>query len=147
MSGKYHKPVREMEVEEVKPKIDFEKFKKATGELALSDVLPIAIATIDSLREFGEFVIAVGNLQKKSQDAYEVIQQMGEEPQAFLAVLVDKIPIEKLKPLIELSLEMSSVQSKLAEFPKLPSDEKVSLGEKLKDLAQKMSIALGELKT
>jgi len=131
---------------ETKPKIDFERFKETINQLTLLDVLPIAIATIDSLREFGEFVIAIGNLQQKSQSAYEVILQIGDEPQAFLAVLVNKIPEEKLKPLVELSLEMASIQSKLVDFAKLSGEEKVVVGEKLKEAARKMSSMLQEMK-
>jgi ketol-acid reductoisomerase len=132
---------------ETKPKIDFDQVKQAINQLTLLDILPIAIATINSLREFGEFVIAIGNLQQKSQSGYEVVLQVGGEPQAFLAVLVDKIPQEKLKPLVELSLEMGSIQSKLVDFAKLSSIEKVEIGEKLKEAARKMSTILQEMRT
>ena len=136
-----------MEAEDVKPEIDFEKFKKVTEKLALADMLPIVISTINSLKEFAEFIIAIGVLQQKNQEAYEFIEQVGEQPQAFLAVLVDRIPPEKLKSLIENSLEMSSIQSKMSQFQKLSSVDKVALGEKLREIAQKLSASLEELKT
>jgi len=133
-------------VVEIKPKIDLEKFKEAMKDLTLSDLLPIAIATINSLRELGEFAIATGKLQMKSQKVYEAILQAGEEPQAFLAALVDKIPEEKLKPLVELSLEMAMIQLKMTNFAELSAEEKVSTGEQLKRVALKLNELLEEMK-
>jgi hypothetical protein len=91
-------------------------------------------------------VIATGHLQKKSQKAYETIQQLGEEPQAFLAILVNKIPEEKLKPLVELTLEMSMLQLKMSNFKNLTADEKIVAGEQLKKVASKIGNLLEEMK-
>jgi len=135
-----------MVLEETKSKIDLEKFKEAIKDLTLQDILPIVVATVNSFRELGEFVIATGHLQKKSQKAYEVIEQLGEEPQAFLAVLVDKIPEEKLKPLVELTLEMSMLQLKLKDFAKSTAEEKIAMGEQLKELSLKINKLLEEMK-
>lgn len=106
---------------ETKSKSDFDKFKEATKDLTLADILPIVIAAIDSLRDLGEFSVASGNLQKKNAEAYDIIVKIGEHPEAFLALLVEKIPEEKLKPLVELSLKMAAIQSKNQPVPAIDS--------------------------
>jgi len=132
---------------ETKPKIDLDKFKEALNELALTDILPIMIATINSLRELGEFSIASGKLQMKSQKAYDAIQQVGEEPQAFLTILVDKVPGEKLKTLVDLTLKMSLIQSQISKFNTLSAVDKVTAGETLKAVASELTKLLEEMKT
>ena len=126
-------------VVETKPKIDLEKFKEAMKTLTLQDLLPIAISTVNSLREFGEFAVATGKLQMKSQQVYDIILQVGEEPQTFLAALVDKIPEDKLKPLVELSLEIAMIQLKMSKFAQMSAEEKIAVGEQLKQVALKVN--------
>jgi hypothetical protein len=130
-----------------KAKIDLDKFKEAMNEIALVDILPIMIATIDSLRELGAFAIATGRLQMKSQKAYDAIHQAGEEPQAFLAILMDKIPEEKLKPLVALTLKLTLIQSQMATFEALSAPEKVALGEELRTVSSELTKLLEEMKT
>lgn len=146
MIGSLSQPVREMAVEEAKPKISLDKYREATKDLTLLDILPIAITTISSLRDLGDFSIAAGTLQKKHPEAYETFQQIGEEPQAFLSILVDKIPEEKLKPLVEVSLELAMVQMKMSKFVQLSPDEKISAGKELKEVSTKLNKLLEEMK-
>ena len=134
-------------VVETKPKIDLDKFKEAMNEIALIDILPIVIATIDSLRELGTFAIATGKLQMKSQKAYDAFRQTGEEPQAFLAILVDKVPEEKLKHLVDLTLKMTLIQSQMAAFNELSATEKVAVGEELRTVASELTTLLEGMKT
>lgn len=131
---------------ETKSKSDFDKFKEATKDLTLADILPIVIAAIDSLRDLGEFSVASGNLQKKNAEAYDIIVKIGEHPEAFLALLVEKIPEEKLKPLVELSLKMAAIQSKINQFPQLTAEEKIAIGQELKGVASELSRLLEEMK-
>lgn len=132
---------------ETRQKIDLDKLKEAMSEVALTDILPLMIAAIDSLRELGSFAIATGKLQMKSQSAYDVIHQAGEEPQAFLAILVDKVPEEKLKPLVDLTLKMTLIQSQLVTFDALPAAEKVAIGEELRTVSLEMTKLLEGMKT
>jgi hypothetical protein len=132
---------------ETRPKIDLDKFKEALNEIALTEILPIVIATINSLRELGEFAIATGKLQMKSQKAYDAFQQVGEEPQAFLAILVDKVPQEKLKTLVDLTLKMSLIQLQMSKFNTLSAVDKVTAGETLKAVASELAKLLEEMKT
>lgn len=129
---------------ETKPKTEIDKFKEATKDLTLVDVLPVAIATINSLRDLGEFFVATGSLQKKSASAYDTILKIGEQPEAFLALLVDKIPEEKLKPLVELTLKMAAIQSKFSQFRELTAEEKITIGQELKGVASELSRLLEE---
>jgi hypothetical protein len=92
-------------------------------------------------------VIATGKLQGKSQKAYDAIHQAGEEPQAFLAILVDRVPKEKLKLLVDLTLKMTLIQSQMATFDALSATEKVAIGEELKKVASELTKLLEEIKT
>lgn len=121
------------------PKIDFDKFKEIMKELTLKDMLPVALSTVEFLKDFGEFLIAIGNLQKKSEKASDILFKIGEEPGAFLALLVDKIPEDKLKPLVELSLRLSSLQTRLKDFKNLSVEEKILSGKEFKKIANEMS--------
>jgi hypothetical protein len=132
---------------ETKQKIHLDKFKEAINEIALTDILPIVIAAIDSLRELGSFAIATGKLQMKSQRAYDAIRQVGEEPQAFLAVLVDRVPEEKLKALVDLTLKMTLIQSQMVTFNAMPAAEKVAIGEELRTVASALTKLLEGMKT
>lgn len=134
-------------VVETKPKIDLDKFKEVMKEIALVDILPIMIAAIGSLKELGAFAIATGELQMKSEKAYDAIRQAGEEPQAFLAVLVDRVPEEKLKPLVDLTLKMTLIQSQMATFDALSAEEKVAIGEELRIVASELTKLLEGMKT
>lgn len=127
-------------------KIDFAEFKSVMKDLTFEDILPVVLSTIDFLKDFGEFAKGVGTIQKKSERASEMIFKIGEEPEAFLALLVYKIPQEKLKPLVELTLKLSSVQTRMKEFKNLNADEKILLGEEFKQIATELSKMLKQVK-
>ena len=138
-----------MAVEEAKPekkvKTDFEKVKEVFKTLSISDINPIALASINSIRDVGEFVEAIGKLEKKNKEAYDLISQLGQRPETLLMSLVDKVPEDKLKPLIELSLKMVSIQTELMDFNNLTADQKIELGGELKKVAIDITKIIGEL--
>ena len=58
-------------------------------------------------------------------------------PRQVLLQFIDRIPEDKLKPLIEFSLKLSSVQNELKNLKKdLSADQKVELGIKLKTITE-----------
>jgi len=138
-----------MAVEEAKPetkvKTEFEKLKEVFKTLSISDVNPVVLASVNAIRDLGEFVEAIGKLQKKNKEAYDLISQLGQKPETFLMSFVDKIPEDKLKPLIELSLKMMAIQTELKDFDSLTADRKIELGSELKKAATDMTKIIGEL--
>ena len=138
-----------MAVEEAKPekkvKTDFEKLKEVFKTLSISDINPIALASINSIRDIGEFVEAIGKLEKKNKEAYDHISQLGQRPETVLMSLIDKVPEDKLKPLIELSLRMVAIQTELMDFNNLTADQKIELGGELKKVAIDITKIIGEL--
>jgi hypothetical protein len=127
-------------------KTNFDEIKEALKELTLEDVRPIALSLIEFMKNFGEFVIGIGHLQKKSEKASEIIFRIGEEPEAFLALLIDKIPEDRLKTLIELSLKLSALQTSLQKYKSLSAEEKVHLGEEFKETAEEMANMFRDVK-
>jgi len=138
-----------MAVEEAKPekkvKTDFEKLKEVFKTLSISDINPIALASINSIRDIGEFVEAIGKLEKKNKEAYDHISQLGQRPETVLMSLIDKVPEDKLKPLIEFSLRMVAIQTELMDFNNLTADQKIELGGELKKVAIDITKIIGEL--
>jgi len=141
--------VSNMAVEEAKPekkvKTDFEKLKEVFKTLSISDINPIALASINSIRDIGEFVEAIGKLEKKNKEAYDHISQLGQRPETVLMSLIDKVPEDKLKPLIEFSLRMVAIQTELMDFNNLTADQKIELGGELKKVAIDITKIIGEL--
>jgi len=127
--------------------ITYEEIKEAFKELTLEDIRPIAISITEFLRDFGEFIKNVGTLQKKSEKASEILFGTSEEPEAFLALLVEKIPADRLKPLVQLSLRLSAAQTKLKRLKDSSIEEKLRLGEEFKQIAEKLAEILEEVGT
>ena len=125
-----------MVVAEAEVKTDFDRLKEAFASITISDVRPIILAGISSIRDIGVFIEATGRLQKKSDMAYELITEMGENPETVLLQFIDRIPEDKLKPLIEFSLKLSSVQNELKNLKDLSADQKIELGIKLKTITE-----------
>ena len=144
-----------MAVEEAKPpvraipqpeqKTDFEKIKEVFKTLSMSDLNPVLLASVGTIRNLGEFVEAIGNLEKKNKEAYELMSQFGQQPETFLMSLVDKIPEGKLRPLLELSLKMVTIQTELKDFGTLTADRKIELGKELKKAADSITKIIGEI--
>lgn len=129
----------------VAPKIDFEKLREIMKDLALKDIVPMLLTSVGFLKISGQFLIVIGNIQKRNKELYEFAMKVGENPEAFLALFVDRVPEEKLKPFIELILRLSSIQTKMKDFKALNADEKIILGKELKEIATKMNELLKEL--
>lgn len=130
---------------QVQAKTDFEKLKEVFATLSISDVKPVMLASINSIRDVGDFVEATGHLEKKNKEAYDLFSRLGQQPETFLMTLVDKIPEDKLKPLLELSLKMVAIQTELKDFNTLTADRKIELGMELKKAAISMTDIMGEL--
>jgi hypothetical protein len=134
-----------MAVVEAKAKTDFDRLKEAFAGITISDVRPIVLASVSSLRDIGEFIEAIGKLQKKSKLAYELINEIGENPEAILLQFIDRLPEEKLRSMIEYSLKLSSIQAELKNFKDLSADQKIELGAKMKELTEGFAKIIGEL--
>jgi hypothetical protein len=134
-----------MAVVEAKAKTDFDRLKEAFTGITISDVRPIVLASVSSLRDIGAFIEAIGKLQKKSNIAYELINEMGENPEAILLQFIDRLPEEKLRSMIEFSLKLSSIQAELKNFKDLSADQKIELGAKMKELTEGFAKIIGEL--
>lgn len=144
-----------MAVEEAKPsaqaipqpeqKTDFEKIKEVFKTLTMSDLNPVLLASVGTIRNLGEFIEATGNLEKKNKEAYDLMSQFGQQPETFLMSLVDKIPEDKLRPLLELSLKMVTIQTELKAYGTLTADRKIELGQELKKAADSMTKIIGEI--
>jgi len=125
-------------LEKPKSKFDVEEMRKSLEEVTIEDILPMVLVSIDLLRVSGDMLIATGKLQNKSQKLYDYALKVGEDPQSFLAMFVEKIPAEKLKPLLNLMLRLTSVFSRMKDSEKLNGNEKIALGEELVQISDEM---------
>lgn len=123
-----------------------DEIREAFKDLTLGDILPLTLSYMEFLKNLGDYIVNIGKLQGKSEKASQVMFWSGEEPEAFLALLVDKIPEDQLKPLVQLSLKLSSVQVKLNKLRELSSEEKISLGEEFKQIAKEIMTVLSRLR-
>jgi len=123
---------------------DFEKIKEVFKNLSLADINPIVLASVSAIRDMGEFSEAIGNLEKKNREAYSLFSKLGQQPETFLMSFVDKIPEDKLRSLLELSLKMVSIQTELKNFDALTADRKIELGQELKKVADNLTKIIGE---
>jgi hypothetical protein len=128
-----------MIVSEAQKETDFDSVKTAFQSISLSDIRPIILSSIHMLQDVGEFSEASGNMEKKSKKAYDFMTRLGEQPEALLVQFIDKIPDDKLKPLIAYSLKIASLQEQLKDFKNVPAERKITLGKELKEVANKLA--------
>lgn len=125
---------------------DFEKLKEVFKKLKTSDVIPIVIASIDTFKSVGEFTESLGKLEKKDKELFDILYQLSQQtPEMLLLSIIDKIPEDKLKSMIEWSLKLTTMQNKLNNFNKLSADEKISLGRDMKEISTKLIEIISEL--
>lgn len=125
---------------------DFEKLKKAFKTMSIIDVKPIVLASINTMKNIGEFTEAIGKLEKKNPESYDTIAELSERPETVMMSFIDKVPDEKLKPLISLTLELATIQNDLNNIKSLSADKKIELGRALKMVAIKITKLIGEIK-
>ena len=134
-----------MSVVEVKPKNDFEKLKEAFKTLSINDVKPIFFASINTMKDLGEFTEALGKFEKKNPESYKNIADLSERPETVFISLLDKIPANKFKPIVSLVLELVKVQNELNNIKSLSADKKIELGRALQEVANKIIKNVGEI--
>jgi hypothetical protein len=135
-----------MTVVEAENETDFEKLKEIIKNLKTSDVIPIITASINAFKNVGEFAEAAGQLEKKNKETYDLISQFGDQtPEALLLSFIDKIPEDKLKSIVEWTLKMSTIQAKMKNFKNLTADQKIRLGNEIKEIANNLIKTIGEL--
>jgi hypothetical protein len=134
-----------MTTAEVNAETSFDKIKEAFRSLSISDIRPIILSSIHTMQDVGEYSEACGQLEKKNKDAYDLMARLGEQPETILMQFIDKIPNDKLKPLIALSLKLTAIQERLKNFQSLSADEKITLGRELKTAAIALSKLVEEL--
>jgi hypothetical protein len=138
--------VRQMTIVEAEKETDFEKLKAVFKSLKTADVIPIVIASVNAFKNIGEFAEASGNLEKKNKQTYALVSQFSEQtPEALLLSIMDKIPEDKLKSIVESTLKMSTIQFRMKDFKNLTADQKIKLGKEIKDVADNLVKTIGEL--
>jgi len=135
-----------MTVVEAENQTDFEKLKVVLKSLKTSDVIPIVIASVNAFKNIGEFAEASGQLEKKDKETYKLISQFSEQtPEALLLSIMDKIPEDKLKSIVEYTLKMSTIQFRMKDFKNLTADQKINVGKEIKEIADNLVKTIGEL--
>ena len=134
-----------MTVAETEPKTDFEKMKETFKALNFADIRPIVLATVDTLRDAGVFTEEIGKLEKKNKESYDLMVNMSVNPETVMMSFIEKIPNDKIKPLITLYLKISAVQTALKNVQTLSADQKITLGGQLKELANELTKLIEEL--
>lgn len=135
-----------MTVVEAENQTDFEKLKVVLKSLKTSDVIPIVIASVNAFKNIGEFAEASGQLEKKDKETYKLISQFSEQtPEALLLSIMDKIPEDKLKSIVEYTLKMSTIQFRMKDFKNLTADQKIKVGKEIKEIADNLVKTIGEL--
>ena len=135
-----------MTVSQVENETDFEKLKELFSSVSTLDIVPIVVASINMFKNAGEFTEAIGHLQKKNQKMYDIITEITEHsPESLLVSFIDKIPEEKLRPFIELTLKLATIQNQLQDLKKLSAEKKIKLGGELKEIASQLIVALGDM--
>lgn len=138
--------VRNMSVAEAQNTDDFEKLKELFKKVDTQYFVPIVVASINMFKNVGEFTEAIGNLQKNNEEAYDIVFKLSEQnPETLLLSFVNKIPEEKLRPIVELTLKMATIQNQLKDLKKVSADKKIKLGKEIQEIANSLIQLLGEL--
>lgn len=129
------------ELDKEKPSVDLQKLRTVMRQVKSEDMEPLIDAFLGMLEAFGKMMIGVGNLQKNSPDAYEYAREIGENPQAFLSIMIEKMPSARLKKGVQAFLELLSIMPKMRMFDDLPADEKIQLGEQVIDIVKRLRLS------
>jgi len=124
---------------------DLDKLRAIAEKLELADVQPLVVAGLDLFEDLGRLIIGAAQIQKKSNEAYEFMMKMGQNPQPFLSMLVEKTPSDLLKDAVTTVLQVVALQPELSQFEKLTPDKKIELGRKLVELASHLKKRIREV--
>jgi hypothetical protein len=114
-----------------KPLSEIEKARKVFEVIKKEEMKSLADAGFGLFEDFGKFLVAIGTLQKTNKEAYEFVMKIGENPQPFLAMLIEYMPEEGVKKLVQAMLEIFGMMSETKNLEDMDADTKVKIGEKI----------------
>ena len=90
------------------------------------------------LDAYGSFANALGKIQKNHEEAYETMfsLEVAEKLPEILSVVSEKGPPELSKLLTKIFVRMSMLLPRIGKLMDLSANDKIKLGENLKDLAK-----------
>ncbi|HWY28401.1 MAG TPA: hypothetical protein VNW25_03985 [Candidatus Sulfotelmatobacter sp.] len=102
-----------------------------TPELELEHLAEAFTGYLDTL---GQFVEALGDIEKKYPGMMEELRSMGKDPMR-LKEFAESIPPQTLGIFLRVMIQVMSVSSELNRLSSLPADAKIALGKELKRVA------------
>lgn len=116
-------------------KVDKKKVAKALERLDVNRLMRFMIEMLDV---FGNLSISLGKLEKESKETFELIRVVSSDPKSFLSKLLEKGSAEEIKTLMEALLELDSLGPKFSRLLELAPEEKISIGNKLINISNKV---------
>ena len=112
-------------------KLSMKELIEASKTIDKEVVMPAYEASFSIVESLGKLLIATGNLQKTNVQAYEFLVNLGENPQLYLSMLLELVPAEKIKRIIQDLLEVMTIISERKNITDLNADTKIELGKRI----------------
>lgn len=109
-----------------------EKVSKKSNYGDVEALLTNFAKIIDSL---GEYLIEVGEVEKKNPEFKNLIESMRDDP-TLLEKAIDKVPEEISNSLLSLLLRMVMIQNKAKHMDSLEPDKKIEVGTELRNMSK-----------
>jgi len=90
----------------------------------------------DLLNIYGEFAISIGNLQKDHKELFESLMNQEFLTKSLMEEFVEKADPETVALFLKIFVKMPTVFSKLGKMMQLEPEDKIKLGEELKELSR-----------
>jgi hypothetical protein len=98
------------------------------------DIFELMQVFIDFLNVYSELAIKFGTLERDFPESYNAIQNMGKIAPSFMMKLSETAPAEDFGIFVKAILKLLEIGPKMNDIEKLNAEEKITLGNQLKDI-------------
>lgn len=123
-----------------------EETKKILAIADKIDPFSLMDVVVSLLRAYGNFAKAIGDIQSKSPEAYELIIEFGKSAPEILKRIAERSPPAVIGTYVQVSVRLLELQDKMNNIMQLSPEEKMKLGEELVDIANSYEQVLVKIK-
>ncbi len=112
-----------------------EKVERARQVLQKTNIKVVLEALADMIEKTGEYYEMLGNLDKEYGKVIEAMRVFGDLPEVW-EIFRQKVDKESMSTLFEVSVKLQLIAGDIQRWQTLSSDEKMTLGRTLKEIAK-----------
>jgi len=106
---------------------------KLVDEIDMARLMEVFSTIVDS---YGDFAISVGNIEKKDPKVFEALEYLGQMTPELMSRIVETQPPEIVGLFMRILVRMSTLGPQMSKLMDQPAEEKIRLGEEMKEFAK-----------